>query len=123
MRIACGHGAPAGIVGLIGGFHLNLALSSVDGAYSRHRRGPSRPESCSVIRAEKSGTHPQPAEAVRSEENRAGVAPAPVSSSSRHYFAAAQMRQIAVLTIFFIWNIATHHRRVYSWNCLLHVSS
>ncbi|TCW63419.1 hypothetical protein C5O79_35020 [Burkholderia sp. SRS-25] len=61
MRIALGDGAPAGIIGRIGGFHLNLALSSVDGAYSRHRHVPSRPESCSVIlaltRPEQSGTH------------------------------------------------------------------
>ncbi|QRR11609.1 hypothetical protein FPJ27_36525 [Burkholderia sp. MS455] len=55
MRIALGHGAPAGIVGRIGGFHLNLALSSVDGAYSRHRHVPSRPESCSVIRVGEPG--------------------------------------------------------------------
>ncbi|RQS90363.1 hypothetical protein DF048_22980 [Burkholderia seminalis] len=51
------------------------------------------------------------------------AAPARFSSSSRHHFAAVRMRQIAVLTFFCKRNIASHHRRVYSWNCLLHVSS
>ncbi|RQR28337.1 hypothetical protein DIE22_28335 [Burkholderia sp. Bp9142] len=120
MRIAGGHGAPAGIVGRIGGFHLNLARSSVDGAYSRHRHGPSRPESCSVIRAAEIGDASQ---SIKRTNPLASAASAPLSSSSRHHFAAVQLRQIAVLTIFYTRNIATHHRRVYSWNCLLHVSS
>ncbi|HDR9877847.1 TPA: hypothetical protein QDE50_12300 [Burkholderia cenocepacia] len=119
MRIALGHGAPAGIIGRIGGFHLNLALSSVDGAYSSHRHMPSRPESCSVIRADESGR----IDRDKSDETRAAAAPARFSSSSRHHFAAVRMRQIAVLTFFCNRNIASHHRRVYSWNCLLHVSS
>ncbi|RQU21152.1 hypothetical protein DF157_05275 [Burkholderia cenocepacia] len=119
MRIALGHGAPAGIVGRIGGFHLNLALSSVDGAYSSHRHMPSRPESCSVIRAGERGRIIK--DQIR--RNVAAAAPAPFSSSSRHRFAAVRMRQIAVLTFFCNRNIASHHRRVYSWNCLLHVSS
>ncbi|RQU85394.1 hypothetical protein DF040_30275 [Burkholderia cenocepacia] len=120
MRIALGHGAPAGIVGRIGGFHLNLALSSVDGAYSSHRHMPSRPESCSVIRAGEPGVA---SIKIKSDETCAAAAPAPFSSSSRHPFVAVRMRQIAVLTFFCNRNIASHHRRVYSWNCLLHVSS
>ncbi|PRD95466.1 hypothetical protein C6P77_27425 [Burkholderia ambifaria] len=120
MRIAGGHGAPAGIVGRIGGFHLNLALSSVDGAYSRHRHGPSRPESCSVIRVGEIG---DASKSINRTKSRVGAARTPLSSSSRHPFAAVRLRQIAVLTIFYTRNIATHHRRVYSWNCLLHVSS
>ncbi|OXI61593.1 hypothetical protein CFB47_18015 [Burkholderia sp. AU27893] len=120
MRIALGDGAPAGIIGRIGGFHLNLALSSVDGAYSRHRHVPSRPESCSVIRAPIiGGASPE----NKSDKTRAPAVPARFSSSFRHPFAAVRMRQIAVLTFFCIGNIASHHRRVYSWNCLLHVSS
>ncbi|RQR29121.1 hypothetical protein DIE23_22890 [Burkholderia sp. Bp9143] len=120
MRIAGGHGAPAGIVGRIGGFHLNLALSSVDGAYSRHRPRPSRPESCSVIRAGETG---DASKSIDRTKSHASAAATPLSSRFRHPFAAVQLRQIAVLTIFYTRNIATHHRRVYSWNCLLHVSS
>ncbi|RQS68912.1 hypothetical protein DID96_18225 [Burkholderia sp. Bp8963] len=44
-------------------------------------------------------------------------------SPHRHIHVAVRLRQIAVLTFFYTNNIATHHRRVYSWNCLLHVSS
>ncbi|KAB0642880.1 hypothetical protein F7R21_09880 [Burkholderia latens] len=120
MRIAGGHGAPAGIVGRIGGFHVNLALSSVDGAYSRHRPGPSRPESCSVIRAGQNRAYRNPAKWTK---GRSAAASVQFSSSSRHSFAAVRLRQIAVLTFFYTRNIATHHRRVYSRNCLLHVSS
>ncbi|RBJ77225.1 hypothetical protein C3L29_031130, partial [Pseudomonas sp. MWU12-2534b] len=57
------------------------------------------------------------------DKPRAPAVPARFSSSSCHHFAALRMRQIAVLTFFCIRNIASHHRRVYSWNCLLHVSS
>ncbi|RQS19696.1 hypothetical protein DIE06_10935 [Burkholderia sp. Bp8998] len=120
MRITGGHGAPAGIVGRIGGFHRNLAFPSVDGAYSRHRPRPSRPESCSVIRAGETG---DASESINRTKNRASAASTPLSPSFRHHFVAVRLRQIAVLTIFYTRNIATHHRRVYSWNCLLHVSS
>ncbi|PRD73161.1 hypothetical protein C6V05_05995 [Burkholderia multivorans] len=105
MRIAGGHGAPAGIVGRIGGFHRNLALSSVDGAYFRRRHDRSRAESCAVIRS-----------ANRGRKRRR-------LSSRRHNFAALQVRQNAVLTFFYTHDIASHHSYVYSGSCLLHVSS